>query len=100
MRIGSRFGCAALVCISIVAIAAGQTATKPRFEPEVQTVGAPWRPPPPTITAQSNLVELEVVVRDAKGRVVSNLTQDRFRILDQKKPRAISYFARVGPGAA
>jgi VWFA-related protein len=40
-----------------------------------------------------NLVEVRVVVRDAKGNAVGNLKQDDFVLLDDKKPQTITRFA-------
>jgi len=40
-----------------------------------------------------NLVEVRVVVRDAKGKAVDNLKQDDFLLLDDKKPQTITRFA-------
>ena len=50
-------------------------------------------PSPVTLTVQSNLVEIGVVVRDAHGRVVGGLQQADFRILDEGKERAITTFS-------
>ncbi|MGH7868843.1 MAG: VWA domain-containing protein, partial [Candidatus Dormibacteraceae bacterium] len=41
---------------------------------------------------QKNLVLIPVVVRDAKGHTVGNLTKDDFQIFDNKKPQIISQF--------
>src|SRR5215472_2389619 len=55
---------------------------------------------------QHSEVVVRVVVRDAKGRPVTNLRQDDFRVLDNKKPQAISHFTietaggNTGPNAA
>lgn len=40
-----------------------------------------------------NLVEVRVVVRDAQGRAVDNLTQNDFVLLDNKKPQSITKFS-------
>jgi VWFA-related protein len=42
---------------------------------------------------QSNLVTVRVVVRDAKGRPVSGLHKEDFRLFDDRKPREITGFA-------
>ncbi len=46
-----------------------------------------------------NLVEVRVVVRDAKGNAVGNLKQDDFIVLDDKKPQTITRFqwSATGP---
>ncbi len=54
-------------------------------------------------TAQTQLVQLDVVVRDARGRAVSGLKQGDFEILDEGKPRAIAAFSeatRTGSASA
>jgi VWFA-related protein len=49
-----------------------------------------------------NLVEVRVVVRDAKGNAVGHLKQDDFVLLDDKKPQTIKRFSVAGnqPAAA
>jgi hypothetical protein len=44
-----------------------------------------------------SLVRLRVVVRDANGNPVTGLTQNDFRLLDDKKPRQISFFSADAP---
>jgi VWFA-related protein len=50
-------------------------------------------PSPVTLRVQSNLVEVGVVVRDARGRVVGGLERPDFRIFDNGKERAITAFS-------
>lgn len=45
-----------------------------------------------TFKVKVNLVEVRVVVRDSKGRVVGNLKQEDFQLLDNGKPQVISKF--------
>jgi VWFA-related protein len=47
---------------------------------------------PTTFKVRVNLVLVRVVVRDAKGKVVSNLKKEDFQLYDNKKPQAISSF--------
>lgn len=47
----------------------------------------------PTFKVKVNLVEVRVVVRDAKGKVIGNLKQDDFQLLDNGKPQVISKFS-------
>ncbi len=47
------------------------------------------------LTAQANLVILDVSVRDASGSFVSDLTKDNFRILENGKPRTIASFSHA-----
>ena len=42
---------------------------------------------------QHNEVLVRIVVRDSKGRAVSNLQKDDFRIFDNRKPQVITHFA-------
>ncbi len=51
------------------------------------------------LRVQRSEVVVRVVVRDAKGRPVINLQQDDFRILDNKKPQAITHFTLETAGA-
>ena len=51
-------------------------------------------PPPPVITAQSNLVELAVTVRDRGERSIGGFTVSDFEVLDNGKPRQITFFSR------
>jgi VWFA-related protein len=48
---------------------------------------------PGAIVSQVNLVEVNVVVRDSRGKPVEGLTQDDFEILDQGKKQRISLFS-------
>jgi VWFA-related protein len=47
----------------------------------------------PEFKAETKLVLVPVVVRDAKGEVVSNLTKEDFRLFDNGKEQAIASFA-------
>ena len=46
----------------------------------------------PSFQVKVNLVQLRVVVRDAKGKAVGSLKQDDFVLLDDKKPQTIARF--------
>jgi len=59
---------------------------------EVRVSSRPYVPPSVVVHVDANLVQVGVVVRDAKGRAVSGLKQEDFRILDQGKQRDISSF--------
>ncbi len=48
---------------------------------------------PPTFKAEINLVLVPVVVRDAKGDVVANLSREDFRLFDNGKEREIASFS-------
>jgi len=55
----------------------------------------PPSPQTPLIRAQVNEVIVPVTVTDDKGRFVSNLEQDDFRIRDQGKDQTIRFFSRI-----
>jgi len=46
----------------------------------------------PTLTAQSNLVIVRVVVRDSHGVPVTGLKKEDFRLLDRGKEQEVSQF--------
>lgn len=81
------------------AILAGQTVTAPQ---EVRVSTRPWTPPlsPYTFRAQTNLVEVGVVVRDRDGHAVAGLTREDFKIYDEGKERPITAFAGDADTAA
>ena len=72
-------------CCGIVA--AQQQATQP---PAPQT-------PQPAVTfrVEVNYVEVDAIVTDAQGRVVSNLTTSDFEVLEDGKPQKITSFSLV-----
>jgi len=52
---------------------------------------------PATFKVRVNLVLVRVVVRDDKGKVVTNLRRDDFQLFDNRKPQAITYFSTETP---
>lgn len=48
--------------------------------------------PRPDFSTQSELVVLHVAVKDKKGGYVGGLSQDSFRVLEDRRPQAISFF--------
>lgn len=60
---------------------------------EVRVSAHVYTPPSLHLTAQTQLVQLDVVVRDSRGRPVSGLAQSDFEILDEGKPRPIAAFS-------
>lgn len=57
--------------------------------------------PPPLIRLRTNVIVVRVVVTDVKGNPVGGLKQSDFRLFDNKRPQAITYFsAEVPPAAA
>jgi VWFA-related protein len=69
---------------------------------EIRASSHVYTPPLVRLTVQSQLVQLEVVVRDPHGHAVSGLRQGDFEILDEGKPRAIAAFSveTLDPGRA
>lgn len=54
---------------------------------------------PATFKVRVNLVLVRVVVRDDKGKVVSNLKKEDFLLADDRKPQLISSFSMETPGS-
>jgi VWFA-related protein len=57
-------------------------------EPQQQS-----RPPEYSISLESNLVVLDVLVTEEDGNVLGNLKKENFRVLDNGKPQIITHFA-------
>ena len=69
-------------------------------EPNKPPSGAPAQPPPPqqpppqvSISVQSNLVNVDAVVTDQDGNLVTGLKRENFRILDEGQPQQVSNFS-------
>jgi len=69
-------------------------------EPTKPPSGAPAQPPQPqppppqvSISVQSNLVNVDAVVTDQDGNLVTGLKRENFRILDEGLPQQVSNFA-------
>jgi VWFA-related protein len=52
--------------------------------------------PPLTLRAETRVVQIEVSVRDAKGRAVADLSKEDFTVTDEGKPRGIDIFSADG----
>jgi VWFA-related protein len=65
--------------------------TPPNGKP--QPAPHPQAPPPVAIAVQSNLVNVDAVVTDHDGNLVTGLKQDNFRILDEGQPQQVTNFA-------
>src|SRR6516164_5953540 len=57
--------------------------------------GPQKQPPPPqvSISVQSNLVNVDAVVTDQDGNIVTGLKKENFRILDEGQPQQVTNFA-------
>ena len=64
--------------IAILAVLALQTPTQ-----EVRIRSAVYTPQPPTISVQTNLVELGATIRDNHGKFASGLQASDFEVLDK-----------------
>jgi VWFA-related protein len=81
-----------LSALSLLAVhASGQFR---RVEGASSNPSAPANEPDATFRVDVNVVNVFASVRDKDGRIVPNLTQDDFEILDNGVPREIQYFAR------
>jgi VWFA-related protein len=76
-----------------VATACAFIAAAQQAPDEVRVSAHAYTPPQLRLTAQAQLVQLEVVVRDPHGQAVSGWKQADFEILDEGKPRAIAAFS-------
>lgn len=56
--------------------------------------------PRATVRVRSDLVQMDVVVRDAKGRVVGGMTRADFQVYDKGRPQEIGQFAIVSASGA
>ncbi|HEY2823756.1 MAG TPA: VWA domain-containing protein [Candidatus Acidoferrum sp.] len=54
---------------------------------------------PATFQVRVNLVLVRVVVRDADGKAITNLTKEDFRLADERKPQIISSFSVETPAS-
>jgi VWFA-related protein len=79
-----------LVAIAVVTIAArGLAGQGPQTRPQ------PTGQPPVTFKVEVNYVELDVVVNDAQGTFVGDLTKEDFQVLEEGTPQSITAFSRV-----
>jgi VWFA-related protein len=76
---------------------AGDLQSEPLWNTQAQQPSAATndqqKPPEYTISVESNLVVMDVLVTDEDGNVLSGLTKGHFRIFDNGKPQVITYFA-------
>ena len=81
---------AALVALAAVPLLQSQT-TAP--EQEIKIAAQPYIPQESNaIRVKATMVDVTVVVRDAKGQPISGLTKEDFQIFDQGKQQKISLF--------
>jgi VWFA-related protein len=81
------------VCGLRWSVAAPQQAPPPAQAPkEVEPQPVESVPVPAKFSAQTTEVNVPVTVTDDKGKFISNLTKEDFRILDEGRPQLIRYF--------
>jgi VWFA-related protein len=93
-----------LLGFSLWAIALAMNAQPPQELAEVRARTGAYIPHP-TLRVETDLVTVDAVVRDARGRTVAGLKRENFRILDEGKERGIEAFsvdafATAAPGNA
>ncbi len=96
--IGKFLGVSIALVLSLLSSASAQSSAPPSASPTSQasTQNSPEissHDETPTFKVKVNLVEVRVVVRDAKGNAVGNLKQEDFQLLDNGKPQLISKFS-------
>jgi VWFA-related protein len=81
-----RFLIAACVAVAAVAPGAGQQPATPQ---------PPADQPPVTFRVEVNYVEVDAVVTDAQGNLVTDLTLGDFEILEDGRPQKVTAFSQV-----
>jgi VWFA-related protein len=94
-----RLGVAVLLAVGLCVPQAQLQAAAPQ-EPQPPEMRTEETAPGFSVKAQRNEVLVRVVVRDASGKAISNLTKDDFRLYDNGKPQAVSAFLTEGGSAA
>ena len=83
---------AAGVSLALSLLAAGETRYK---RAAAQSPNAAAQAPSVTFQSEVNFVDVDVIVTDAQGRFVPNLTSADFELLEDGKPQRIDTFASV-----
>ena len=79
-----------ILLVVLCSVAAGQPSTSQETQPDIVTHETT------TFKVRVNQVLMRVVVTDAHGTAVGNLTKDNFQVLDNGKPQPIASFSVVG----
>jgi VWFA-related protein len=80
-----------LLVVTMLAGWGGETAGQEPAPQEMSSTSSPF-----TLKVERNEVPVRVIVRDAQGRPVRNLTKNDFLILDNGKPQVITGFSTEG----
>lgn len=68
---------------------------RPPTLPEIATSSTPWTLAPPHLEAQADVVQTDVTVRDSHGNPIAGLRKSNFVMLEDGKPRPLTYFSVV-----
>ena len=73
-----------------------QTSPAPSQPPSpAQEVPPSQEPPPVTFRVEINYVEVDAVVTDAQGRLVTDLSQEDFEVLEDGRPQKVTAFSLI-----
>jgi VWFA-related protein len=88
------------VALAFAVLFAGASLAAQKFaEDEIRVSSRPYVPEAPAgLRVQSNMVEVGVVVRDAKGKPVAGLRQGDFQVFDNGKLQNVSLFSVESAG--
>lgn len=82
-----------LIGVVLVAVLIAQDHSLQLSPGEVRITSHPYSPQLATIHSQARLVEVEIVVRDSRGKPLQGLTKDDFQVLDAGKKRETVAFS-------
>ena len=83
-----------LAMLPVAIVAAQQTPAAPPSQERAPSQEPP-PPPPVTFRVEINYVEVDAVVTDGQGRVVTDLTQADFDVLEDGRPQKVAAFSLV-----
>jgi len=89
MRVRSIIPATAIIAAALAALMIDTRALPSRAAPSAQTER---KTPDATLSVETALVNLDVLVTDRDGRVLAGLKRENFRVLDDGKARAVTHF--------